>query len=105
MLILRIGLYLAVAAAAYVVWASYGAGFAIEVAMLRGLVAAMAIAFVAYLGELVVMTAPPRQRAQADPPHAEAPRADAEPDPSMEPVNLPAVRAERTAAADKRRAA
>jgi hypothetical protein len=46
-------------------WESWSAGFPVEVALLRGLIAFMAINFVAYVGELIVATAPPR------PPRAE----------------------------------
>lgn len=102
MLILRVGLYLAVIAAAYVVWASSSAGFSIEVAMLRGLLAAMGVAFVAYLAELVVLTAPVDAKRQQQ---AASDAALADDAPPNDPVNLPAVRAERSAAADKRRAA
>lgn len=61
MLILRSGLYVAMALALYTTWASSNAGYPIETAMLRGLLAFMAGSFVAYLAELVVMTAPVKQ--------------------------------------------
>ncbi|MEX1022292.1 MAG: hypothetical protein WD058_04000 [Dehalococcoidia bacterium] len=104
MLILRLGLYLAVALALWATWASAGAGYAIEVAMLRGLVAFMALAFVAYLGEIVVMTAPPARRKAVELPAAQAAPED-EDDEDNVPVNLPALRGERSASADDRRAA
>ncbi len=103
MLILRAGLYVSALAAVYTTWASTGAGYAIEVAMLRGLLAFMAVTFVAYLAELVVLTAPPaRTRSQETHPAG----AGAEDDLAEgQPTSLPAVRAERDVAADERRAA
>jgi hypothetical protein len=107
MLILRAGLYLAAAMACVASWLSWQAGYAVEVATVRGLVVFMGISFVAYLAELVVMTAPlPNQRTRAS--------ANFERDPSAratdrlgdadEPVNLPAVRATRDAAGESRAA-
>jgi hypothetical protein len=102
MLILRAGLYVAVALGVYTTWASSSAGYPIETAMLRGLLAFMAGSFVSYLAELVVMTAPvPQRRAQAAP---AGPRDDGDVD-EEEPVTLPATRSGRDAAADERRAA
>lgn len=57
--ILRIGLLLGALGFLYVSWASYDAGFPVEVALVRGVLSFMALGFVAYLGELVVATAPP----------------------------------------------
>lgn len=104
MLILRVGLYVSVIAALYVAWASSGAGYAIEVAMLRGLLAFMAVTFVAYLAELVVLTAPPTRRGVGVA-VGEDLEGDDEIEDEDEPTNLPAVRAERDVAADERRAA
>lgn len=102
MVILRAGLHLSALVALYATWASREAGYAIEVAMLRGLVAFMAVIFVAYLAELVVLTAPPARRRPA----ATETERDGDPvDDEDHPVNLPTVRAEREVAADQRRAA
>jgi hypothetical protein len=62
--VLRIGLLLGALGFLYVSWASYDAGFPVEVALVRGVLSFMAVGFVAYLGELVVATAPPRPAAQ-----------------------------------------
>lgn len=102
MLILRAGLYVSITLGVYATWASSSAGYPIETAMLRGLLAFMAGSFVAYLAELVVMTAPvPQRRAQAAPAGSQG-KGDVDED---EPVTLPATRAGRDAAADERRAA
>ncbi len=109
MLILRAGLYLAVLVALYVTWASRGAGYPIEVAALRGLIAFMAVTFVAYLAELVVITAPVPERARGARGQTDDDGALDEGDDDEagadEPATLPAVRAEREIAADQRRAA
>lgn len=95
---MRVGLYLAASAALYVGWTSAEAGYHVEVAMLRGLIAAMAVGFVAYLGELVVMTAPPVRRGAP-------PRATDEPA-HDEGVPAPtSIRSDRPSATDTRRAA
>lgn len=101
MLLLRIGLYAAVLLAVSATWMSTSAGYPVEVAMLRGLVVFMGVSFVAYLGELVVATAPPPRR----PRRVEAADSHDGADDENEAINLPAVRAERSAAADQRRAA
>lgn len=107
MIILRAGLYLAMAVACLATWLSWQAGYQLEVATVRGVVAFMAVSFIAYLAELVVMTAPmPRGRARVDT------GSDGDPGTwragtvgtSDEPVNLPAVRAARDAAGDSRAA-
>lgn len=59
MVVLKLGLYLAAAAWAWVSWASWSAGYPQEVALLRGMVAFGAVSLLAYAGELVVATAPP----------------------------------------------
>lgn len=102
MLILRAGLYVAALFALYVTWASRNAGFPIEVATLRGLLTFMAVIFVAYLAELVVLTAPPRRLALSEDAEDEGYEDDEGDD---ETANLPALRADRDAAADQRRAA
>jgi hypothetical protein len=99
MLILRIGLYIAVGMAALATWMSASAGYPIEVAMVRGLLAFMACSLVAYFAELVVMTAPP----PAGPVHAAV--ADDDEDESTPPVSLPAIRSERDSALVDSRAA
>lgn len=62
MAILRIGLIVGSLGCVYVAWASERAGFPIEVALVRGMVAFLGLTFVAYLGELVVATAPPAEQ-------------------------------------------
>ena len=57
--ILRLGLVLGTLAFLYVAWASFRAGYPVETALVRGGLSFMALSFVAYLGELVVATAPP----------------------------------------------
>lgn len=56
--ILRLGLILGTLGFGYVTWASTDAGFPIEIAVVRGMLAFMGLSFVAYVGELVVATAP-----------------------------------------------
>ncbi len=107
MILLRMGLYLSVAMASMATWLSWQAGYPMEVAFVRGVVAFMAVSFVAYLAELVVITAPiPRGRTHMG--------ATTDRDPSLrsadgvgssdEPVDLPAVRASRDASGDSRAA-
>ena len=68
MAILHLGLALGAAAFLYVGWASWNAGYGPEIAVVRGLIAFMAVTFVGYIGELIVATAPPaRQDAGAEP--------------------------------------
>lgn len=66
MLLMRLGLMLAAAAALLVCAGSWIAGYPAEVAILRGLVAWGGISLVAYLAELVVATTPPPARARLD---------------------------------------
>lgn len=66
MLVLKIGLYFAAAAWCWVSWSSWSAGYPAEVALLRGMVAFGAVSFLAYLGELIVATAPPPRRARVE---------------------------------------
>lgn len=79
--VLRFGLLLAALGFLYVSWASWSAGYWPEVALLRGLVAFMAVSLLAYVGELVVATAPPRagQQAEHAQPQAEHAQPPAEP--------------------------
>ncbi|MGE3855638.1 MAG: hypothetical protein AB7G21_01625 [Dehalococcoidia bacterium] len=63
MAVLSIGLVVGAVSGAFVAGGALDRGFPIEVALVRGAVAFMALAFVGYLGELVVVTAPPRERA------------------------------------------
>ena len=58
MAILQLGLIVGALCFLYVVWASWSAGYPPEVASLRGVVAFGAVAIVAYVGELIVVTAP-----------------------------------------------
>ncbi len=103
MTLLRYGLYIAVAFAVLATWQSTAAGYPIEVALLRGLIAFMASSLVAYFAELVIMTAPPVARPSARA-HRGAVRDEDEYEASQ-PVSLPAIRAERDAAVDESRAA
>ncbi len=64
--VFRFGLSLAALGFLYVSWASWSAGYWPEVALLRGLVAFMAVSLVAYAGELVVATAQPPAGQQAE---------------------------------------
>lgn len=102
MVILRAGLYIAGAIAVLATWQSSSVGYPIEVAMARGLLAFMAASLVAYVAELVVLTAPPSTHSRT--------REDEflggdEHDEAGAPVSLPAIRTERDAALDDSRAA
>lgn len=99
MVILRVGLYLAVIAGLYVAWASAHAGYPPEVAVTRGVIGFMAAAFVAYLAELVVMTAPPPSV------DVTVGLPDEQHDDEVSPSRLPAARPDRSVSADERRAA
>ncbi len=99
MLILRAGLYISIAMAVLATWLSSSSGYPIEVAMVRGLLAFMAGSLVAYVAELIVMTAPPPRRLPQQTWH------DDEDDEQPEPVSLPAIRSERDSALDDSRAA
>lgn len=74
MAILQLGLVVGALCFLYVVWASWSAGYPPEVATLRGVVAFGAVAIVAYIGELIVATAPAdeQQAAQHAPERAGA---------------------------------
>jgi hypothetical protein len=63
MLILRFGLTIAALGCLVATFESSRAGYPIEIAIVRGLLAFMALSFVAYLGELVIATAPPPKAA------------------------------------------
>ena len=103
MLILRIGLYVSLAMGVLATWMSSSTGYPLEVAMVRGVLAFMACSLVAYVAELVVMTAPPRASTASLAWH-EDDQHD-EDDESTQPVSLPAIRAERDIAIDDSRAA
>lgn len=64
--VFRFGLSLAAFGFLYVSWASWSAGYWPEVALLRGLIAFMAVSLLAYAGELIVATAPPPVVQQAE---------------------------------------
>lgn len=57
--ILRAALYGAAAVCLYVMYAAWQNGIAPEFVMIRGIIGFMLVAFVGYLGELVVSTVPP----------------------------------------------
>lgn len=63
MAFLKLGLVLGAVTGAFVVGGALDQGFPIEVALLRGAAACMVVSFAGYLGELIVVTAPPRMRA------------------------------------------
>lgn len=98
MLVLRAGLYVAGVGALFTAWASLGAGYPAEVAILRGLVAFMAMSVLGYAGEIVVATAPPARRREATvQAEAEHHRVNEEAEggeSGMAPVSLEAVRAQ-----------
>ena len=80
MLILQLSLVLGALACLCVGWASWAAGFPLETALVRGLLAFVALSLPGYVGELIVATAPPWRRPQAGArrqPPAEARAADA----------------------------
>ena len=67
--VLQLGLAFAGVAFLYVSWASWEAGYGPDVAVLRGLIAFMAVSLIGYIGELIIATAPPpaqRTPARAD---------------------------------------
>ena len=65
MAFLQIGIVVAFVVGAFVVGAALDRGFPIEVAIVRGVVAFMAVSFAGYVGDLVVVTAPRRDRSRA----------------------------------------
>jgi hypothetical protein len=79
---LSMALVIGAVSGAFVTGGALDRGFPVEVAMVRGAVAFMAIAFAGYLGELVVVTAPRREQtrkpavpaADAEEPHEPAAR-------------------------------
>lgn len=73
---LRAALYGAAAASLYVMYVSWHSGFAPEIAVVRGVIAFMVIAFIGYLAELVVSTVPPAA-SESEHEHAQAARAGA----------------------------
>lgn len=110
MLILRAGLYLAVVVAAWTVWVSMEAGYHVETAIVRGLLAFLPVVFVAYLAEIVVVTAPvPHREAGERGAAYESETGRAEDEAHAEednhtPASLPAAR-ERATAMERRTAA
>ncbi len=81
--------------------ASWMAGYSVEVALLRGLLAFPLVAFAAYFAELVVSTAPP---AQAQAKKADATSTSHDTTDGRAPVDLAQARADRDASADSRAA-
>lgn len=59
---LSVALVIAAVSGAFVSGGAIDRGFPVEVAMVRGVIAFMAVAFAGYLAELVVVTAPRRER-------------------------------------------
>jgi hypothetical protein len=101
-LVLRIGLTVGALGFLYVAWRSWSAGYAPEVAFARGFVAFMAASIVAYLGELVVATAPRQAHGEADASDNDGDAFDLEAPPEDAPNRMPvSIRAER----EERRAA
>lgn len=66
MLIMRLGLTVAALGFLIATIGSMRAGYPAEMALVRGLLSFMALSFVAYLGELVVVTAPLPEVAPAE---------------------------------------
>lgn len=64
MAVMHLGLAISGIAFLYVGWASWSAGYTPEVAAVRALVAFMAVNFVAYIGQLIVVTQPPKPVAE-----------------------------------------
>lgn len=77
---LSMALVIAAIAGAFVTGGALDRGFPVEVSIVRGALAFMAIAFAGYLGELVVVTAPRRERATVkQPAQSEEPQESHEP--------------------------
>ncbi len=72
MAVMHLGLAISGIAFLYVGWASWSAGYTPEVAAVRALVAFMAVNFVAYIGQLIVVTQPPKPAAEESEAEAEA---------------------------------
>ena len=56
--VFRAGLFLSFVVGVGVTWAAWNAGDVVEIALVRGLLGMIAVAFLGYVGELVVLTAP-----------------------------------------------
>jgi hypothetical protein len=56
--VFRAGLLLSFVVGVGVTWAAWNAGDLVEIALVRGLLGMIAVAFLGYVGELVVLTAP-----------------------------------------------
>ena len=56
--VFRTGLLLSFVVGVGVTWAAWSAGDLVEIALVRGLLGMIAVAFLGYVGELVVLTAP-----------------------------------------------
>lgn len=82
--VLRLGLVFAVLGCAYVAWASWAAGYPPEVALVRGMIAFMAFSLVAYIGELVIATAPPARKAATPAAERGAPAVESDATPRLE---------------------
>ena len=85
--VFRAGLLLSFVVGVGVTWAAWSAGDLVEIALVRGLLGMIAVAFLGYVGELVVLTAPgdlaaeseleARRRARAEPGRAGQTQAEA----------------------------
>jgi hypothetical protein len=95
--VLRAGLVLGGLGFLFVTWASWSAGYAVEVALARGALAFMAASVLAYLGELVIATAPPPV-AEPEPAHEPVEEAPQRATDERSPVPIGAFRDEREAA-------
>ena len=107
-MVLRLGLTIAglMFLASFVL--GLGAGFPVELALVRAVLAFMAVSFVAYVGELIIATAPPQKTTESQAEGGEGTEgAEDEPvddegeslPPELEePVRLPAPSAEQQAA-------
>lgn len=95
--LLRFGLNAGAAAVVIASAASWMAGYTVEVALLRGLLAFPLVAFAAFFAELVISTASPLERATG------ATEAGG-PSDAGQPVDLAQARADRNASAERQAA-
>jgi len=64
--VFRAGLLLSFVVGVGVTWAAWNAGDLVEIALVRGLLGMIAVAFLGYVGELVVLTAPDDLAAESE---------------------------------------
>ena len=95
--LLRIGLYAGALVVVTASVASWLAGYTVEVALLRGLLAFPLVAFAAFFAELIVSTASPSETATGS-------TAAGGPSDAGQPVDLAQARADRNASAERQAA-